>query len=524
VFVAAVLCLAEIACGSTVHALKAADQRYVVAHWLVPMWYDSESEIINYTALIVDDINALMEAGIDGLTYDCFGSSTQLDYCGAVVNGWSQIADAMRATNFQVFISFDMSGSNATHPPTNLPAEALVASMLAIVNNTHYFKVDGKPVLTTYSGQVLGNSWWNESVIQPLLKAGMAIQFVPNFDRNNTNGGSDSIATYRRVVAEFPSIQGAFNWLAPAAPPFYPSDSGNIGENYWYSLLDYNSNYATALSEAGKFYLWPVMPTNYDECHSARQYTETKGGLGLASQWEAIMGNLSLAPVVYLLTWNDYTEGTFFSPTTFDPLPTQAHGGQTLQHIGYYELQKYFIFWFKNQFRPFITRDAVFFFHRLQPVAANASNDTCPIHQPGPPGKGSQIWGDIGDEIYITTALTSPATLLVISGGYSSSYSVPAGLSTISAPFYPGTQEILLRREGTTVLEVFSAAITANPKTYNYNVFSGYYVDGGDNSDSWQPGSRWQSGFTASWFSSSPPSNSTTVASAASRRSPLKFC
>jgi glucan endo-1,3-alpha-glucosidase len=464
-------------------------KHYVFGHYSTPIFYSAtdlnDANAGNWTPQGVDEMNAVMEEGLDGLIYDAFSAGqATID----VINAWASTADSVGAKNFKTFLSFDMS--------VNIAAADMVSAVLALGNNPHYFRMNGKPVVSTYGGQTLGDSWWRDNVLQPLAAAGMPVTFIPNFVVSDLNFVAPNLANWTNVVNTYPSVDGLFLFGIPAAPPFYETDP-NIG-HYWWSALSGSEAFATALHNAGKIFMAPYTPSVWSVCHSARGYIETQGGLGMANWWNSII-NTQQADLVDLVTWNDYTESTFMSPSTYNQLPTQSTGVETETHIGYYELAKYYISWYRYGVQPAITKDGMFYFHRTQPMNAAIANDASGGCGMGPVVPG-QLFGLLQDDIYVTTALTAPATLTVTSGNTTQSFSVAAGVNTTKVPFSPGAQTLQLLRNGTLLTQASSHNINGNPTSDNYNVYSGYSIAGGKSSATWQPSNQWLTGNSGAWF------------------------
>lgn len=475
-------------------ACCAAQTRSVFAHYITPMPFNSGDVSAisrgDYQPLAQNDIRAVMEAGLDGLAYNAFSGIAAKN----TILSWASAADAIGATNFRAFISFDMSSSTSSWP--NIRADDIVSAMLAVGNNPHYFKINGRPVLSTYSGEALGDAWWKNNVLQPLAAAGHPVTFLPNFDRAKPNETTPNLSNWTTVVKAYPSANGLFSFGLPGSPPFYESDA-NIGNHKW-SVLSGEEALGAALDQASKIHMAPFIPTFWSVCHSARQYFETSGGLGMDNFWKSIIEKQK-PELVEIVTWNDYTESSFISPTTYTPLPTQSAGIETQTHIGYYELLKYYISWYRRGVKPIIVKDSIFYFHRIQPMGAtiNGTSSACQM----PPVPNDQLWGKTEDMIYVTTALTAPAELVVFSGNKKYNYyTIPAGLTTTKVPFSPGKQRFQVWRASKNLIDVASRDILASPTTDNYNVHSGYAVSGGISSRTWQPSDKYRTGYRAEWF------------------------
>lgn len=144
-------------------------------------------------------------------------------------------------------------------------------------------------------------------------------------------------------------------------------------------------------------------------------------------------------PWAHLVTWNDYGEHSAFAPTS----ATQ---------FAFYDLNAYYITWFKLGRPPPIERDALYFFHRIQS---------------GPPwprlfGDDRARWLNI---VELVGFLREPGTLEIETAAGVTRREVPAGLQVLTAPLPDeGRPRFRLRRDGAVVVEVTSPfAIEGRP-------------------------------------------------------------
>ncbi len=439
---------------------------------------DDPAKVNSYNQFNLDDLNAIVEGGYSGEMIDAFSAS------GATgsFNSWVAAANAIGATNLRFFVNWDFGCGTVC-----IAASAIVSTMLSLGNSPYYARINGKPLLTTYSGQSLGDAWWETNVLGPLAAAGMPVTFIPNVQPGpDQNSVPPTVANWQAAVNSFPHADGYFNFGYPGAPNFHASDP-NIG-HYKFSMLDGNEAGASVSHAAGKLYMSPLFPMFWSQCHSARQYVDNQFGLGLANVWSSII-NVEKPDLIELTTWDDLTETSYFSPPTYANLPSESSDYKTFTHIGYYELQKYFVQWYETGAAPTITNDAVFWSHRAQPMnTTKLATEKCSLASPATVG---QLWGLVQDDVYITTALTAPATLTLTIAGYTQTLNVPAGLSNNKFPFTPGTPNINLSRNGATLVNVTSETINgASSAPINFGEYTGYYVVGGDNSATWAPSNR----------------------------------
>ena len=157
--------------------------------------------------------------------------------------------------------------------------------------------------------------------------------------------------------------------------------------------------------------------------------SENLGSRLLRTTWEAAIA--APTELAHLVTWNDYGEHSSFMPTT----ATQ---------FAFYDLNAYYITWFKTGTPPPIERDALYFFHR--------------VHH-GPPW--TRIFGDEAadwaNRIELVGFLTAPGTLEVETADGVTRREVAAGLQVLTAPLpREGRPRFRLMREGEVIVAVTS--------------------------------------------------------------------
>lgn len=450
----------------------------VFASWHSTMAYAKGEK---YIVSLENDIRSAIELGVEAFALNSFSGRQAKDYFSEFI----QAADAIGARDFKFFLSADMS--------LELTSQEIVETIETFGDNPHYLKINGKPLLSTFSGGQRGDRWWKDNVLAPLQAAGHPVLFVPAFDRKDPNEIAPTDENWQELIQTFSSVDGLFNFGMPKSLPFRLNDP-NIG-HHWWSLLDGQESLARSLRSNGKLYMASYMPSYWAVCDSVRQYTETQGGRGMGNAWTSIITEQRPA-MVEIVTWNDYAESSFVQPTRV-PL-TDSAGIPSLPHLGFYELLKYYISWYKSGVRPTIVKDGVFFFHRIHPNNAVALGK--------PPGcsmgpvRADHKWGKVQDKIYVTTALTAPADLVVRTGASEHKLALPAGLTSVDAPFEPGRPTLELWRAGKKILTLDGDQIAERPDVYNFNVTSGYAIAGGKDSESWAPSDEWKTGFVADWF------------------------
>lgn len=154
---------------------------------------------------------------------------------------------------------------------------------------------------------------------------------------------------------------------------------------------------------------------------------EQKGSETLRINWdEAITTGADWAQLV---TWNDIGEHAAFYPNT-------------AQQFAMYDLSAYYIAWFKTGQPPRITRDALYYFHRIARV---------------PPAPQLRF-GSWANEVEAVAFLTAPATVEIVTEAGTTRKDLPAGMHALTAPLpQAGKPRFRIVRNGAVVAEVTSA-------------------------------------------------------------------
>lgn len=429
-------------------AVLAALPHYVFAHYMVcyatygDFGSDTNSTIAGYKR----EIQEAQAAGIDGfaLNVNAYNDPTQMFYNHRIAMIYE--AAEQLGTGFKLFFSVDYRG------------ESNIVNMVeTYARRTNSFTYNGKTVLSAYGGNnVTSAGWpgldWTNAILGQLQKDGYPICFVPFFYSDpvreipNPWCGSEVASNYTTIV------NGLFCWTAAGLPN---------------QLAPANSNYISAVHGCGKLVMAGIAPHYWGSVQYSlgRRYYETDGGEGLIMEWLSLIANQP--DWVEICTWNDFNESTYISPVdnpeTYEPQLQTPH---RYSHKGYLELSKRYITWYKTGQQPAITNDAVYYFYRSHPqnlVAAN-TNDA-PV-----------TWrtGDIADQIYVTTVLTVPAQLEVMSGNLTKTNSVPAGINNLRVSFAPGAQVFVVSRNGKNVLSAQGTNILSQIQNYDFFPASGF--------------------------------------------------
>jgi glucan endo-1,3-alpha-glucosidase len=332
----------------------------------------------------------------------------------------------------------------------------------------NYFKLNSNLFLSAWAGGdgPGGRDAWINNILNPLKKSGYNMYFIPYLFTTDF----DETPDYNKYLTNFNTwwkdfLNGYFYFGAAGLPTYTEP-----------SILTSGEASAEVFHEKGLSFMSSVSPYYWGEKQTTagRRYYEYHGGEGIAAQWKSIL-TIQKPEWVELATWNDWGEGSYFSPmediNAHWPYSGHPQLGFYKTHKGFSELNKYYIKWYKSGAQPAITSNDIYFFYRTHPKDMMASND--------PKGPVVGRAGDVKDEIHVTTLLTSPAELRVITGGTTRTYNIGAGIVHTRIPFNTGTQFFELWKNGKRILQKQGENINSSITEYNFNVYSGYASTGG---------------------------------------------
>ncbi len=185
----------------------------------------------------------------------------------------------------------------------------------------------------------------------------------------------------------------------------------------------------------------PVRPQDFRA--KIKAYYEAGNSSTFRMEWEYAIR--SKAPIVHIITWNDFTESSEIEPS--------ARG----QYF-WYDLSRYYISYFKSGITPNIEKDAIYFNYRNQ-MAGN--RDSQPVT-----GTPFDVLGEtsLGNNVEILGFLARPGLLEIQMGNVICSHPFGAGLASLRCPAATGTPIFRIRRQGQVAVEVAGAwAIRQDP-------------------------------------------------------------
>lgn len=313
------------------------------------------------------EISNAMNGGVTGFAVDLLTVNTSDKLWRLTVK---LIKAAENQGSFKIMLQPDMSSLGSISTSTFAASMASLATSKAV-----YTDRSGAVVICPFYAELKSPAWYSEAFSILQSQYGIRAALMPLF----LDAGQ---------MSNYASISVGFaNWGARSVPA-----ANDI-------------NWAARAHSIGKSWMEPVAVQ--DERPVGQIYDEAWNTETLRATWNRAINQG--ADAVLLTTWNDYSEGTSFQPST-------DHGTVFL------DIGKYYVNKFRTGAFPNVTKDAVYITHRIQKYSTMPTTYTNVMKL----RSGSAT---PRDKVEVLTVLTAPATVTVTIGGRTSSYDAPAGLS-----------------------------------------------------------------------------------------------
>ncbi|KAF7440239.1 hypothetical protein PC9H_000583 [Pleurotus ostreatus] len=362
-----------------------------------------------------DDIRQIQAKGIDAIALNIGSSDWQR----------GQIASAYAAavgSPLKLFISFDF---------TEMPCDVadVVSRTNQWVNHPNQFKVNGKTMISSFSGDCFGNNGWQAIKDQT---NGYLMPFIPNLEGK---------------FSSWPSLDSWLCWGCAWPQGDYTKNTDD--DNYYISQL--GTRYSATIS--------PWFYTHYNY----KNIVYNSDNWLLVTRWEQLMSFRNTITFAELVSWNDYGESHHMGPVK-GAMPSGTNWVNGLPHTAWFDMSQYYITAFQTGSYPAITKDVIYFWARTHPVAATASSDSL--------GKPSG-WNWVQDTLWAVVFATSPGSVTLTSGTNTQTFSVNAGVNKLKLPLSPGKITVSMTKNGQVIINYSPAGYTfiTNPVTYNYNAY-----------------------------------------------------
>lgn len=363
---------------------------------------------------MIDEVNTASRLGVDGFCYDMLALQG---------SHWNALLRLMKAVNtvnngFKIMLMPDMTSELKKKPEKLLPA------ILAIAHDPSLYRLpDGRLVIAPYMTSAQPPEYWR-NLLDELKKKGIDAVLI-----NLYQGWWNQIGKYADISWGF-------------------SDWGTSALDEQFHI---RRKKLETVDRLGLKWMAPVRPQDFRP--KSYHGSENANSRLFREMWQTAIDHH--ADMVQVITWNDYSESSEIAPST------------SIRY-SFYDLTAYYSTWFKTGKPPVIVRDALYYFYRVQPVAAKADLTK--------QKKDFTITGKPVDEIELLAFLKAPGTLKISIGGKSFDKQCPAGINSFTVPLVNGRPEFSLLRDGTEVMKVTGAWEISDRITYTNYLYHG---DGG---------------------------------------------
>ncbi|KAK6500921.1 hypothetical protein TWF506_003680 [Arthrobotrys conoides] len=383
-----------------------------------------------------EDINAAKAIGIDAFALNIARVAVDAFTPTQLALAYSEA----QSLNFKLYISFDF----AWFAPDSSSVSEIVGILQTYAAHPAALKHNNKAVVTTFIGDNFGNNW---NTVRSQVST--ALEILPNWQPPNVQNNA--------------AVDGAFSWVA------WPNSNNNPIAGPMTTASD--TAYLSAL--AGKVYMAPVSPwffTHFDFSSWQKNWIFASDDL-YVTRWNQI---LSIAPpLIQIVTWNDFGESSYIGPYNAghsDDGSSQWAAG--FPHDAWRTLSKPYITAYKaGASSPTVTEEKLVYWYRPHPKGLTCSD---PLAKP-------TGWDFAQDKIFVATLLTSPAQLIIKSGGNSEvTINVGAGIVLSSVDMATGVQNFKLRRNNCDIISGNGGIQVASTcARYNFNAYVGEFSPSG---------------------------------------------
>ncbi|KAJ7209199.1 glycoside hydrolase family 71 protein [Mycena pura] len=382
------------------------------------------------------DITLASSKGLDGFVLNLGADSWMADQVASAFNAAQSVKSP-----FRIGFSFDMT----TMPCAAASDAALLQKYITTYSgHPNVLQFDGKMLVTTFSGEncTFGQSSVDAGWASTVKGSGMPpVHFIASFFVDPGTLGS------------YQSLDGAFNW------------NGGWPQSKVDASFDTDTTFISTLG--GKTYLAAVSPwffTHYGPDSYNKNWIYNFDDWLFSTRWEALIQNRDKAPIVEVLTWNDYGESHYVGPIE-GAQPNSQAWVDGFDHQGWLDIMQYYIGYYKTGTAPAISQDRIFLWAKLYPTAAVAPD---PI---GPPRDAD--WAS--DTLWAQFHLTQPADLTLACGASTQTFpSVPAGVSKQKLALTGACDmSAKITRGGADAVSFAPQGMnfSTSPPSYNFNAF-----------------------------------------------------
>ena len=363
---------------------------------------------------MVDEIRDASAIGLDGFQFNILSIEPDNRH-------WINLTNMLEAAkrprlDFQIMLSIDCVANR-----TDVPVESFVTALAQIAGHPCVARrADGRVILGAFAAERWPTDRW-ERLLAGLAAHAQPVFFIPHF------------LDVSKAPSYLPLIQGASVW----------------GGNHL-SQLRNMALFATALRAVGKVWMANVYPQDFRPKDG--WFAEAENSRVFRAGWQNALD--TGAEMVSISTWDDYSEHSEIKPST---------GTQ----YAFYDLTAFFVEWFKTGKQPGITRDVLYYFHRIESADA--------------PGTGSaqarRFYNHFDEptlnEIEVVAFLKAPGRVTISTAAGTKGTDADAGITSLRVPLAPGRPKFALLRAGETVISLESAFAIREKSLYQDLLYRG---------------------------------------------------
>ncbi|MDR3708676.1 MAG: endo-1,3-alpha-glucanase family glycosylhydrolase [Capsulimonadaceae bacterium] len=335
----------------------------------------------SYVRSMEDEVRLARQLGIDGMFVDL--ESFPSPYGGKYFNeqAFSLMEAAARIDPAMAMIPAIYGPDSATDDTAREFANTDVVKR-ALAQPNILRLADGRAVITSWYPERFPASWW-KLALSEVEKSGERVAFIPQFNSIDH-------------LSEFAPISYGMTHWGPRSP----------------EKFDWVSRVAPLTTKA----IFPIV--EQDVRPRGVWYMESCNSALLRGLWGMAIDDK--ADWAFIDTWSDYTE--------------QAQAPSRSIGFAPFDLNAYYIQWFKTGKQPAVKRDVLYYFYRTQHTSA------VPSH--GKEWVLRKPWGDNKEtaprnEIELLAFLKEPGKLCIQVDGQTYSCSAGAGITSFKAPLPP---------------------------------------------------------------------------------------
>jgi hypothetical protein len=305
----------------------------------------------------------------------------------------------------------------------NASANAMADAIQELLKHPAAYKRDNRPVVMLYNVDDRPASWYQDFHSRLLNTYQINASLIPSHQASSPTLMDNYDALWDANI---------FTALHPWNIPAY-----TVEPNSMYT------SWRTYCAGRGVPFVGTCGPAWENDRPNERKQREGFGLVNMQNQWQS---SINAGDTMFQITsWNDHEESHNIKPCT------------GYQYVPY-DITAYYLAWFKTGTAPTITRDAIYYSHRMHLGGADfdptkqTANDKGEIEY-------DITGGPAVDRVITTVFLTAAADVIVTTGGVDRTHTAASGgLFTFDDPMFANdVAKFKIRRGGVDVLPQFSS-------------------------------------------------------------------